>query len=183
MTVQPPPDLDTALLQAGELLLNGWGYNWYRAENLMRADDQLLRNQADSLLGDALAAFRRAESVFRQKHAGPPSRLHPLPEPERMAELRAFQATLDELEEIRTLLRGASMPPTDKITGRHRDEADLLARLGQCDAQLAASAQALRQEALALTPAGLAGIPGLIAPRLLLMRALLEQRAKLLNIV
>jgi hypothetical protein len=182
LSAEHPADLDTALLQAGELLLNGWGYNWYRAENLIRADDVLLRNQADSLLGDALAAFRRAETVFRQKHAGPPSRAHPLPEPDRMDELRAFQAVLDELEALRTILRGASMPPADKITGRHRDEADLLTRLGRCDAQLAASAQALRQEALAMTPAGLARIPGLIAPRLGLMRALLEQRATLLNI-
>ncbi len=183
MIPDSPADLDTALLQAGELLLNGWGFNWYRAENLMRADDVLLRNQADSLLGDAMAAFSRAESVFRHKHAGAPSRDHPLPEPERMAQLRAFQAVLAELEALRTMLRGAAIPPDDKITGRHRNEADLLARLGRCDAQLVASAQALRQEALAITPAGLAAIPDLVAPRLHLMRALLDQRAALLNLV
>jgi len=182
LSTDPSEDPDIGLVEVGELLLNGWGYNWYRAENLMRADDLLLRNQADALLGDALAAFRRAEAVFRQKHAGPPSREHPRPEPERMAELHAFQAVLAELNELRTRLRGAAMPPDDKIIRRHREEAELLARLGQCDAQLAASAQALRGAALAITPAGLAGMPGEIEPRLRQLGSLLEQRARLLDI-
>jgi hypothetical protein len=177
------PDAETALLQAGELLLNGWGFNWYRYENQMRADDLLLRNQADSLLGDALAAFRRAEAVFRQKHAGPPSRQNPLPEPDRIAELHAFQALLAELEELRTRIRGAAVPPDDKIWLRHREEAQVLARLGECDAKIAGSAQALRTAALAITPASLAGMPGLIEPRLQQLQALLQQRATLLNVV
>jgi hypothetical protein len=178
-----PSDLETALLQAGELLLNGWGYNWYRAENLMRADDVLLRNQADQFLGDALAAFRRAETLFRQKYMGAPSRQNPLPDPARIAELQALRTLLDSVEALRTRLRGAAMPPDDKIWRRHRDEPDLLSRLGSCDARLVASAQALRTDALAITPAGLAAMPGLMEPRLRALEELLRQRGELLNVL
>ncbi len=183
MTDDDSADFQTALLQTGELLLNGWGYNWYRAENLMRADDLLLRNQADALLGDSLAAFRRAEAVFRQKHMGPPSRQHPLPDPERVAELHAFRSMLESLEDLRTRLRGAAFPPDDRIARRHNEEAELLSRLGRCDARLAAHAQALRAEAMAITPADLAGLPGRMQPRLTELRDILDRRGELLNIV
>ncbi len=174
--------METALLQAGELLLNGWGYNWYRVENQIRADDVLLRNQADSLLGDTLAAFRRAETVFRQKYVGVPSRENPFPDPARMAELQAYRTMLDTAEALRTRLRGGAMPPDDKVWRRHRDEADLLASLGLCDAKLAASAQALRADALSVTPADLAILPSQFEPRLRQLSDLLDQRSKLLNV-
>ncbi len=182
MTEDESAGVETALLQAGELLLNGWGYNWYRAENLMRADDLLLRNQADQLFGDALAACRRAEAVFRQKYMGPPSRQHPLPDPQRVAELHEFQAVLDQLEDLRTRLRGAAMPPDDRIARRHNEEADLLFKLGRCDALLAVRAQALRAEAMAITPADLSGLPGRMEPHLTELRACLQRRGELLNI-
>jgi len=182
LTETDPADFETALLHAGELLLNGWGYNWYRAENLMRADDLLLRNQADQLLGDALAACRRAEAVFRQKYMGPPSRQHPLPDPERVAELHEFQAMLKQLEDLRTRLRGAAMPPEDRIARRHTEEADLLFKLGRCDAMLAARAQALRAEALAMTPVDLTGLPGRLEPHVTQLRDSLQHRGELLNI-
>ncbi len=183
MTGHDSADFETALLQAGELLLNGWGYNWYRAENLMRADDLLLRNQADQLLGDALAAFRRAEAVFRQKYMGPASRQRPLPDPERVAELHEFQAMLERLEALRTALRGAALPPDDRIARRHREEADLLSKLGRCDALLAASAQGLRTEAMSITPANLTGLAARMEPGLTELHDILQRRGDLLSIL
>lgn len=183
MTETDPADVQTALLRVGELLLNGWGYNWYRAENLMRADDLLLRNQADQMLGDALAAFRRAEAVFRQKYMGPPSRQRPLPDPERVAELHEFQAMLERLEDLRTALRGAALPPDDRIARRHNEEANLLGKLGRCDALLAARVQALRTEAMAITPADLTGLPARMERGLTELRACLQHRGEVLEIL
>jgi hypothetical protein len=100
-----------------------------------------------------------------------------------MAELQAFRSMLDAVNELRTRLRGASMPPEDKIWTRHRTEADLLSNLGQIDAKLAASAQLVRTEALSITPAGLADMPGQIEPRLRQLSDLLDQRNTLLNVV
>ncbi len=175
-------DLEAAVWQAGELLLNGWGFNWYRTENLLRADDLLVRNQADGLIGDALAALRRAEAVFRQKNLFNPSREKPVPDASDLAELRAFQSMLAELDELRTRLRGAVLPPEDKLWRRHRDEADLLERLGRCDAVLAGLAKELRTRAFAITPASLAEMPSLIGPGLRQFRAALEQRSVLLEL-
>jgi hypothetical protein len=120
--------------------------------------------------------------VFRQKFVGAPSRQTPLPDPLRVAELHSFRGMLDGLDEVRTRLRGAAMPPDDKIMRRHRDMPDVLGRLGSCDAKLAASAAALRAEAMAITPADLAGMPARIEPRLIQLQALLHERGELLNV-
>jgi hypothetical protein len=174
-----PGTLEESLLEAGELLLNGWGYNWYRAENLMRADDVLLRNHAEQVLGEAEAALQTASATFRSLFLPPPSRENPVPDPQRMAELRAFQALLAELDGVRTAVRGAAMPPDDKIWRRHRDESEMLARLGRSDAVLAGACAALRAEAALITGAESLGAD-LVRSRLAALRRVLAQRRELL---
>ena len=174
-------DWEEQVLKAGELLLNGWGYNWYRAENLLRADDVLLRNHAEALLGEAAAALRRAEAAFRQTYLPPPSREHPTPDPKHLAGLRATQSLLAELDELRTRLRGAAMPPGDKFWHQQRDEADLLTRLGRCDAQLAAAAEALRTQTISTTAESLPGAVAELRPHLDRLAELLTQRRALLS--
>ncbi len=171
---------EETLLQAGELLLNGWGFNWYRAENLMRADDILLRNRADQLLGEAQSALRQAEAAFRTAHLPPPSRAQPLPDGASLAELRAFRALVVELDSLRTAIRGAAMPPDDKIWRRHRDEPEMLARLGRCDATLAAAAQALQKAAAHGAFDGLNDAAAGLEPHLVRLRMLLELRRELM---
>ena len=41
-------------------LFYGWGYNFYRVENQLRADDQLVRSKAAWLLGLATASVPRS---------------------------------------------------------------------------------------------------------------------------
>jgi hypothetical protein len=48
------------LRQAAINLFHGWGYNFYRAENQLRADDQLVRSKAGWLLGLARASMEHA---------------------------------------------------------------------------------------------------------------------------
>jgi hypothetical protein len=173
-------DIEERLLEAGELLLNGWGYNWYRRENLMRADDILLRNHAEQLLGEAEAAMQSAAAAFRSIFLPPPSRENPLPDPQHLAQLRAFVSLLAELDAIRTAVRGAAMPPDDKIWRRHRDEHDTLAQLARCDALIAGASAALRTEA-ALTGPGQASEEGnrFRAQLAALQRVLTQRRALL----
>jgi hypothetical protein len=61
-----------ALRQIATNLFYGWGYNFYRAENQLRADDQLVRSQAAGLLSQAMAAVDVAESAYRREHLPPP---------------------------------------------------------------------------------------------------------------
>ena len=43
-------------------LFYGWGYNFYKVENQLRADDQMIRSKSLWLLGEAATAVSTAES-------------------------------------------------------------------------------------------------------------------------
>ena len=70
----------SAFYDAGELkqvainLFHGWGYNFYRSENQLRADDLMIRAKVGWLLGLARASVERAESAYRREFLPPPSR-------------------------------------------------------------------------------------------------------------
>ena len=48
------------------MLLNGYGYNWYRLDNQMRADDLLVRSRASEHLESAAARLRDPERHYRR---------------------------------------------------------------------------------------------------------------------
>jgi hypothetical protein len=125
------------------MLLNGYGYNWYRLDNRMRADDVLIRSRASDHLARAVARLRDLEGRYRRKYLPPPTREKPDPEPQHLAAVHEFRAVEERIGEIDTRLRGGAVPPDDKIWLRHRNEIDTLQRLGECDAILAASAKEL----------------------------------------
>jgi hypothetical protein len=56
-----------ALRQVATNLFYGWGYNFYRVENQLRADDQLVRAKAAWLLGVAMASVDAAEIEYRRE--------------------------------------------------------------------------------------------------------------------
>ena len=67
------------LRQIATNLFYGWGYNFYRVENQLRADDQLVRSKAASLLGIAMASVIAAETEYRREFLPAPSRAKPFP--------------------------------------------------------------------------------------------------------
>jgi hypothetical protein len=138
-----PPAADSPLYQSWVMLLNGWGFNWYKLENQLRADDLLIRSRASEELGAGLARLRAVEAEFRQRFLPPPSRRQPFPDPERLAQLRRIQALIDRLAALDTALRGAAVPADDKIWARHRNEAQLLADLAHSDTMLVGAAMGL----------------------------------------
>ena len=140
---RPLPGDHSRLYRIGVMLLNGYGYNWYRLDNRMRADDLLIRSRASDHLAKAVARLRDLEGQYRRKYLPPPTREHPDPEPQHLATARRFRTVEERISEIDTRLRGGAVPPDDKIWLRHRNEIDTLQRLGECDAILAASAKEL----------------------------------------
>jgi hypothetical protein len=153
------PGEDNRLYRIGVMLLNGYGYNWYRQDNRMRADDLLVRSRASEHLASAVAALRAFEERFRRKYLPPPTREHPDPDPQHLAAVRRFRGVADRILDIDTKVRGGAVPSEDKIWRRHRDEIDTLRRLGECDAILVAAAKELA-DAVAGLPADAGIEPG-----------------------
>jgi hypothetical protein len=141
---------DSRLYRIGVMLLNGYGYNWYRLDNRMRADDLLIRGRAGGHLAGAAARLRDLEGRYRRKYLPPPTREHPEPPPDHLAAVRQFRDAAERLGEVETKVRGGAVPANDKVWQRHRDEIDTLQRLGECDAILLAGTKELEDFVAAL---------------------------------
>ena len=137
------PRQDDPVYRTWVMLLNGYGYNWYRLDNQLRADDLLIRARASEHLAAAAARLREIEARYRRDHVPTPTREHPDPDPDRLAAVRRIRAATDRVLDIDTRLRGAAVPPDDKIWQRHRDELDSLWRLSECDVVLVGAAKEL----------------------------------------
>jgi hypothetical protein len=157
-------------------LFYGWGYNFYRLENQLRADDQLVRAQAAALLGQALAAVQAAESDWRREKLPPPSRAHPFPDPEAVAAAQALERLGRGIGALEGRLHALPAPENDRMSQRHRQEAQTLTALIDCDEQLVGQAELMRAmvqgqaggwilEHLADLEAGLAAIGETLARR------------------
>jgi hypothetical protein len=81
-----------ALKKIAVNLFYGWGYNFYRVENHLRADDQLVRAQVGALLGRARASVEAAESAWRRERFATPTREKPLPDPAAIEGARRLEA-------------------------------------------------------------------------------------------
>jgi len=147
---RPLPGEDSRLHRIGVMLLNGYGYNWYRLDNQMRADDLLVRSRASEHLESAAARLRDLEGRYRRKYLPPPTREHPHPDPQHLAAAQHYRGVADRILEIDTRLRGAPVPPDDKIWLRQRGELETLQRLGNCDVVLVARAKELVETAAGL---------------------------------
>lgn len=132
------------------MLINGYGYNWYRLDNQMRADDLLVRARVSEHLAGAVARLRDLEGRYRRKFLPPPTRERPDPDPAHLAAARQFRAVEDRIGEVDTRIRGAAVPTNDRIWQRHRDEIDTLVKLGDCDVLLLGGAKQLADFVAAL---------------------------------
>jgi len=146
------PGQHDRIYQIGVMLINGYGYNWYRLDNQMRADDLIVRSRASDTLAGAVAHLRDLEGRYRRKFLPPPTREHPDPDPVHLAAARQFRAVEERIGDIDTRVRGAVVPTNDKVWQRHRDEVDTLARLGSCDVLLVGATKELA-DTIAILPA------------------------------
>jgi hypothetical protein len=132
------------LRQVAINLFYGWGYNFYRKENQLRADDELVRAKACWLLNQARATVESAESAYRRAHLPPPTRANPLPDPAAVAGAQALERLSREIGAAEGRIRAQPVPENDRMTQRYRQEAATLAALGECDQDLIGQADLLR---------------------------------------
>jgi hypothetical protein len=133
-------------------LFYGWGYNFYRVENQLRADDQMVRARVCEILGAARLAVETAEAAYRREYLPPPSREKPRPEAQAVRNAQALESLTRDLGALEGHIRALPVPEADRMTQRFRREAETLSRLVEADQSLVAQAEFLRA-LLAGTPA------------------------------
>ena len=126
-------------------LFYGWGYNFYRVENQLRADDLLARHHVAGIIGGARQAVDRAEAAFRAEKLPQPTREKPTHDAQAMRDVAALEALARRIAALADRIRAQPAPENDRIAQRHRREADTLARLLAADTALTGRAEALRQ--------------------------------------
>ena len=125
-------------------LFYGWGYNFYRRENQLRADDQLIRAKTGFLLGSARKSVEMAESAYRREFLPPPSREKPRPDPAAIATAQALERLSKSIGSLIALINNQPVPENDRMTQRYRKEAPTLQALIQSDQTLVGQAELLR---------------------------------------
>jgi hypothetical protein len=149
--VRQPVNFDSSgFYDAGQLkqvainLFYGWGYNFYRTENQLRTDDQLIRAKAAWLLGLARAAVDIAEQAYRRERLPPPSRANPYPDPEAVAACQSLERFGAALGALVGRLHALPVPENDRMTQRYRSEASTLRWLADCDETLIGQCELLK---------------------------------------
>ena len=141
------PDEHSALYKTWVMLLNGYGYNWYRKDNQLRADDLLVRERASHFILEAAKRLQDQEAEFARKFLPPPTRENPFPPDDKLAIHALIRRTRQDLLALEARIRGLSAPPTDRIWQRHRTETGVLENLGRRDVQLVGLAKEVDAEA------------------------------------
>lgn len=124
-------------------LFHGWGYNFYRVENQLRADDQLVRSKAAWFLGNAVSSVEKAESEYRREFIGTPTRAKPFPDPAVMTAAQNLERLARTIGAVGGRLHALPVPENDRMTQRYRQEAATLEALIRSDERLVAQCSLL----------------------------------------
>lgn len=133
-----------ALREIATNLFYGWGYNFYKKENQLRADDQLVRAKAGWILSNAAASVDAAESEFRREFLPPPSRAKPFPDATAVASAQQLERLAKDIRAVANRLAELPVPENDRMTQRFREEAPTLQGLIALDEQLVGQCELLR---------------------------------------
>lgn len=132
------------LEQAAINLFHGWGYNFYRTENQLRADDQLIRAKVGVLVGSARKSVEAAERDYRREFLPPPSREKPRPDAAAVAGAQALERLSRAIGALHGQMTAQPAPENDRMTQRYRQEAGTLQQLIASDQKLVGQAELLR---------------------------------------
>jgi hypothetical protein len=168
------------LRQIATNLFYGWGYNFYRAENQLRADDQLVRSKAAGLLGHAMASVTEAETAYRRDFLPPPTRAKPFPDAAAVAAAQRLERLAQGIGALEALIQQLPVPENDRMTQRYRQQAATLQTLIQHDEQLVGQCELLRSTVQGQDGASLLKIASDLEGGLAAIRATLQNREAVL---
>jgi hypothetical protein len=133
-----------ALRQIATNLFYGWGYNFYKKENQLRADDQLVRAKAGWILSNAAASVDAAESDFRREFLPGPTRAKPFPDASAVLSAQQLERLAKDIRAVANRFAELPVPENDRMTQRFREEATTLQALIVLDEQLVGQCELLR---------------------------------------
>jgi hypothetical protein len=142
------------VIQQLQLLLSGYGYNFYSATNQARSDDLLVRQRATYHLNQAVDMLARLRVDYQQRFIPPLTRANPDPPQEAMAQVRGIEAAQQTLSNLESQIRGMAVPAQDRIWWRFRQEQALLAQLLNFDLALVRNSEQIYYYVSQLTPEG-----------------------------
>lgn len=145
---------ENPLVQQLQLLLTGYGYNFYNTTNQARSDDLLVRERASYFLGQAITLLSGLRGEYQRRFIPPLTRENPFPPQEAMALLREMEEVQQAISNLESHIRGMSVPTQDRIWWRLRQEQPLLAQLLSFDLRLVRGAEQLQQFMSQLAPEG-----------------------------
>lgn len=168
------------LARIGQGLCEAVGYDFYRAETRMRADDQKVRALVSAILAAAHQAIVAAEGEYRRTRIPPPTRAQPFPDPAILADAHRLEAMARAVDALEGQVRHAPAPEQDRMTRRYRDERETLMTLVEKDQLLVGLADALRARVVGQGPdtllsdaaaidSDIAGVAELLAARQILL--------------
>ncbi len=139
------------VVQQLQLLLTGYGYNFYSTTNQARADDILVRERASYHLSQVVEMLAMLRGEYSRRFIPPLTRANPDPPQEVMAQVREIEAVQQALANVETHIRGMAVPAQDRTWWRFRQEQGLLARLLQFDLALVRNSEQMYQYVTQLT--------------------------------
>ena len=142
------------LVQQLQLLLTGYGYNFYNTTNQARSDDQLVRERASYFLGQAITLLSSLRGEYQRRFVPPLTRENPFPPQEALAQLREMEEIQQAISALEAHIRGMAVPTQDRTWWRFRQEQPLLAQLLSFDLRLVRGGEQLQQFMAQLTPDG-----------------------------
>ena len=134
-------------------LFNGWGYNFYRRENQLRADDLMIRGKVSTLLAEARNSVETAEQNYRIEFLPPPSREKPRHEPAAVRGAQTLEAIAHALGALEGHIRALPVPENDRMMQRFRRESESLSRLLEADQEMVGHAEFMRSLLMSAAPA------------------------------
>jgi hypothetical protein len=148
------------LVRQLQLLLTGYGYNFYDKKNQARADDLLVRQKAAGSLEDAGQALGRLEADYRRRYIPPATRENPYPPAEAMQKWQEIGQLKERITQLAARIRGMPVPTQDRTWARFRAELPLLHQLLNFDYGLVNLTEGVFQQVSALSAAGWNERPG-----------------------
>lgn len=163
-------------------LFHGWGYNFYKVENQLRADDQMVRSKASWLLGEAATALCAAENDYRREFLPAPTRAKPYPDAEAVGSAQKLERLHREITGIEQFIHQLPAPENDRMTQRYRLEAPTLAHLIHLDSLLVGQCEVMRKAVTgAEAQAILIALPDLLVVIAAIRETLHDRQAVLMN--